>query len=55
MQKLIDKLKEIFALVRKALVGSTDWEPTIVKELEPTPKKKGRGRPKGTKNKKSEK
>lgn len=53
MQKLIDLLRDIIAFIKKAF-GTGDWEPSSVKNLEPlvTPKKRGRGRPKGSKNKK---
>jgi len=51
MQKLIDLLKDIIAWCKKAWKDTGDWNPSVVKELEPRVKRKP-GRPKGSKNKK---
>jgi len=51
MQKLIDLLKDIIAWCKKAWKDTGDWNPSVVKELEPKATPKKRGRPKGSKNK----
>jgi len=49
MQKLIDLLRDIIAWFKKIWNETGEWTPSVVETKEV---KKGRGRPKGSKNKK---